>query len=80
MTPHMMSQQGFNFSTVKNPPPRIKVDSRRLFYLHEVAFTVVHAQYDLNIFRGLLLTAVELPLQQGYVKIIPHVSCRGDNR
>lgn len=40
----------------------------------------MHTQYDLDIFWGLLFTAVKLPLQQGYVKIVPHVSWKKDNR
>lgn len=44
------------------------------FYLHRVPFVIVHTQYDLDIFRRLLFTAVELSLQQGDVKVVPHVS------
>lgn len=44
------------------------------FYLHRVPFVIVHAQYDLDIFRRLLFTAVKLSLQQGDVKVVPHVS------
>ena len=48
---------------------------RARFYLHRVAFVVVHAQCDLHVFRRLLLTAVELSLQQRDVDVVPHVSC-----
>lgn len=34
----------------------------------------MHAQYDLDILRRLFFTTVELSLQQGDVKVVPHVS------
>lgn len=40
----------------------------------------MHTEYDLYILGGLLFTTVELSLLQGYIKIIPHVSWRKDNR
>lgn len=44
------------------------------FYLHRVAFIVMHTQNDLYVFRGLLFTTVKLSLKQGYINIVPHVS------
>lgn len=44
------------------------------FYLHRVPFVIVHAQYDLDILRRLFFTAVKLSLQQGDVKVVPHVT------
>lgn len=33
-----------------------------LFYLHGIAFIIVHTQYDLYIFGGLLFTTVKFSL------------------
>lgn len=34
----------------------------------------MHAQYDLHILRRLFFTPIKLSLQQGDVKVVPHVS------
>lgn len=49
-----------------------------LRHLHRIAFVVVHAQNDLDVFGRLLLAAVELSLQQRDVEVVPHVSCSDD--
>lgn len=52
----------------------------QMFYLHRIAFIIVHAENNLHVFRGLLFTSVKLSLKQGYVNIIPNISWRKNKR